>query len=333
MHVGEGGRHQREDGCSHAIPEPLLKLQRAIRGGGAVYRLAMLEVTRSVRFCVNPGGRAGEAHPWGEPLNTFAAYPSMRGMGRYYELDVRCVGTPSETTGYFLNIKQIDQAVRSAGIPIIERACRERPDADPATVLGAAVGPINDALGGRVAAVRWRLTPYYSVEMRTTPAQTSPAAAPRPGPCSAAERRVLIRQQFEFAASHRLHSASLSDDENRAMFGKCNNPSGHGHNYRVEACVESPLGVDGSRISLAEIERAAARTIVDRFDHKHLNVDNPEFDVSGRGVNPSVENIARVCFELLGPEIEGAQPDSRLRSITVWETDKTWCTYPAGADH
>jgi 6-pyruvoyltetrahydropterin/6-carboxytetrahydropterin synthase len=283
----------------------------------------MLELTRSVRFCVNdsPGGGAA----WGAPDNTFAAYPSMRGMGRYYEIDVRCRGTPSEATGYFLNIKQIDQAVRSAAIPVIERACRERPAADPSLVLAEIVGPVNAALDGHVSCVRWKLTPYYSIEMSPTP--ISPTTL-KPG----GEPRVLMRQQFEFAASHRLHSAGLSDAENRAMFGKCNNPSGHGHNYRVEACVESPVTREGARFSLADLERAAAATIVERFDHKHLNVDTPEFDVHRGGVNPSVENIARVCFELLAPTVTKACPEAKLRSVTVWETDKTWCTYPAGED-
>ncbi len=279
----------------------------------------MLELSRCVRFCVNDGA---EGTPeWGDPLNTFAAYPSMRGMGRFYELEVRCRGTPSESTGYFLNIKQIDQAVRAAGIPVIERACRERPWMDPAAALLDVSGPVNNALGGRVTLVRWKLTPYYSVEM-----------SPPTIPLIAGEPHVLLRQQFEFAASHRLHSVSLSDAENIAMFGKCNNPSGHGHNYRVEACVDSPVNRDGARISLAEVERIASKTIVDRFDHKHLNLDNPEFDVTRGGVNPSVENIARVCYELLAPEVTRICPVAKLRAITVWETDKTWCTYPAGEE-
>ena len=158
----------------------------------------MLELTRCVRFCVNDATKG--TPEWGDPLNTFAAYPSMRGMGRYYELEVRCRGTPSESTGYFLNIKQIDQAVRSAGIPVIERACRERPWMDPAGALLDVSGPVNDALGGRVTLVRWKLTPYYSVEM-----------SPPTIPLIAGEPPVLLRQQFEFAASHRLHSASLTE--------------------------------------------------------------------------------------------------------------------------
>src|SRR5207237_934360 len=137
-----------------------------------------------------------------------------------------------------------------------------------------------------VARVRWKLTPYYSIEMSAASATDKSPTPPT----------VLIRQQFEFAASHRLHSPALSDEQNRAAFGKCNLPTGHGHNYRVEPCVESPVGVGGSAMTLADLERVTARTIIDRFDHKHLNQDTKEFDVTRGGVNPSVENIAKVSF-------------------------------------
>jgi len=164
----------------------------------------------------------------------------------------------------------------------------------------------------RVARVRWRLTPYYSVEMSID-----------------ATEIVLLRQQFEFAASHRLHSAGLSDADNRAMFGKCNNPSGHGHNYRIEPCVELCLSGELPALSLGDLERLVNLTLIERYDHKHLNVDTPEFACAG--FNPSVENIARECFHRLSPAIaaHAAAGGARLRHVTVWETDKTSCTYPA----
>lgn len=274
----------------------------------------MVDLTRSVRFCINDAPPGAPAPADAAQDNTFAAYPSMRGLGRFYEWDVRCRGTVSPTTGYFLNIKEVDQAVRSAAIPLVQQACRESPSADPALVLARTLAPLNAALKGALAAVRWKLTPYYSIEMSPT-----------------APSRVLLRQQFEFAASHRLHCPSMTDDQNRRLFGKCNNITGHGHNYRVEPCVESPVGPSGAAFPLADLERIVARSVIDRFDHKHLNSDTPEFRVESGGVNPSVENIARVCFDLLATEIKHACPDANLRSVTIWETDKTWCTYPAAS--
>jgi 6-pyruvoyltetrahydropterin/6-carboxytetrahydropterin synthase len=170
------------------------------------------------------------------------------------------------------------------------------------------------AMGGILESVRWRLSPYYSVEVSTSgsPNSSSPTTA-------------LLRQRFDFAAAHRLNVPTLTPEENRALFGKCNNPSGHGHNYQVEPVVEVPL--DRPAFSLQDLERAVQSAIIDRFDHKHLNQDTEEFCVERGGVNPSVENIARVFFDLLSARL--ADAPVRLRSITVWETDRTSATYPA----
>jgi 6-pyruvoyltetrahydropterin/6-carboxytetrahydropterin synthase len=288
----------------------------------------MVELARTVRFAVN------EAREWGPPSNTFAGYPSVQGLGRYYELDVRCRGDVDARTGYFLNIKEVDQAARQAMVPVIERACRERPGAEPAAVLLEGAAALGKALGGRLFSVRWRLSPYYSVEVETGLGTSG---------------KALLRQQFEFAASHRLHVSTMTDEENRRVFGRCNSATGHGHNYRVEPCVEVEVGVGNTgetpgpvtgnalrrtTFGLADLERIVQEQVINRFDHKHLNEDTPEF-ATGRGLNPSVENIAKVCFELLEPAISGAGGPAggngriRLRSVTVWETDKTSCTYPA----
>jgi 6-pyruvoyltetrahydropterin/6-carboxytetrahydropterin synthase len=267
----------------------------------------MLRLSRTVRFSVND-----DAAP-GAPTNTFAAFPTMNGLGRHYELEVVCEGDADPLTGYFLNIKDIDQAVRTAVIPAIARACRETPRADPGAVLGACLPALDRELGaGRVRSMRWWLSPYYSVEVHMGGANVA-----------------VLRQQFEFAAAHRLHVSSLSERENRELFGKCNNPSGHGHNYRVEPAVEVPVGTrDAPAFTLAVLERVTHETIIKRFDHMHLNRDTVEF-ADGTGLNPSVENIAKVCFDLLGPAVAGGGGGAKLREVTVWETDKTSCTYPA----
>lgn len=269
----------------------------------------MLELRRNVRFCINPNGLTQGGGSRAD--NSFAAHPSMRGLGRFYEMEVTCLGEADPLTGYFVNIKEIDRAVRGAAVPIIDEMCRLAPQTEPALVLGRVLGPLNGALRGSVRSVRWRLTPYYSIEMST----------PR-------SDHVLIRQQFEFAASHRLHCPSMSAEANREIFGKCNNPHGHGHNYRVEPCVQTTLTPQGPGMTLERLEALTAALIVERFDHKHLNDDTREF-AAATGVNPSVENIAKVCFDLLGPAVKSEPGGSTLRSVTVWETDKTSCTYPA----
>lgn len=270
----------------------------------------MLTLRRTVRFAVNPGDD-GATPPAGD--NGYAGVPAMRGLGRHYELDIACLGETSAVTGYFMDIKAIDRAARATLVRDIIRAAHATPEAEPWVVLAGGLGALDAALGGAVASVRWRLSPYYSIEM--TPRE--PAS-------------VVIRQRFELAAAHRLHVPTLSAEENRAIFGRCNHPSGHGHNYIVEPAVRVPAARPGETAGaraglLGELERIVKRVILDRFDHTHFNVDTEEFR-EGLGLNPSVENIAKVFFERLAPEIRPL--GGELAAVTVWETEKTSATYP-----
>jgi 6-pyruvoyltetrahydropterin/6-carboxytetrahydropterin synthase len=210
-------------------------------------------------------------------------------------------------TGYLMNISAIDRAVREHVVPLIAHAVATSETDSPARLLLQALRALHRALGSALTSIRWNLTPYYSIAMT--------AAAPD---------RVLLRQSFEFAAAHRLHVDALDDRANRDTFGKCNNPSGHGHNYRVEVCVEAPLSSSGDlAFTLQALEQVVDQRIIQRFDHKHLNRDTGEF----AALNPSVENIARVCHGLLVEPIR--QAGARLARVTVWETEKTSCSYPA----
>src|SRR5690606_26662004 len=192
------------------------------------YRVSeMTTLTRTVRFAINPPEAASSSH--GDTGNGYGGRPAMRGLGRHYELDITCVGEPDAATGYLINIKHIDSAVRERAVPLLERACRGRPGAEPAELLPELLAALSGAIAAPVTAVRWRLTPYYCVEMHT-----------------AAPERFLMRQQFDFAAAHRLHVDSLSDAQNREIFGRCNNPSSHGHNYRLEPVVEAELSSRGA---------------------------------------------------------------------------------------
>ena len=134
---------------------------------------------------------------------------------------------------------------------------------------------------------------------------------------------VFLTQQFEFSAAHRLHSAQMSAQQNHQVFGKCNNPSGHGHNYLLEVAVAGvPDGRTGAVLSLPRFEQTVKERVIDRLDHMHLNTDVAEF----HDLNPSVENIACVIWKLL----EGHVAPAKLHRIRVWETAKTCaeCTGP-----
>jgi 6-pyruvoyltetrahydropterin/6-carboxytetrahydropterin synthase len=271
---------------------------------------AMFELSRIVRFCIDlAADEAGGARDV-QRHNTFAGHPPLTAVGVFYELLVRIRGEPDPATGYLLNISAIDRAVRARAVPIVTDAVRRAPGRDAAAVLHDVVRALRSELKERLFSVRWTLTPYYSLTMRTD-----------------AMSRVMLSQSFDFAAAHRLHCPAMSDEENRAVFGRCNNPNGHGHNYRLQVDASTPLdpaaGDGGGRLMLPALEKIVDETVIRRFDHTHLNLDTVEF----AAINPSVENIARVCHGLLAGPIAAA--GARLERITVWETDRTSCTYPA----
>ena len=132
---------------------------------------------------------------------------------------------------------------------------------------------------------------------------------------------VRLSQRFEFSASHRLHNPEISDQANLELFGKCNNPLGHGHNYELEVTLRGPVDSTGRIIEAAAFERIVQEKVLERFDHKHLNLQTEEFKVN----IPSVENIAKVIYGLLKAEF--AALNVTLAAVTVWETSKTSAQY------
>lgn len=264
--------------------------------------MMQVDLTRTVRFCLGSQGQYDQTQP---RANTFASWPPMDGLGRYYELHILCRGEVDRETGYFINIKTIDTAVREEAIPLIAKACRTS-EPGLGLLMQELLNALQPPLDQTVRQISLQLTPTYAISLE---AETM--------------NQVLIRQQFEFSAAHRLHVPSLSDAENINVFGKCNNPSGHGHNYRFETVIATPIDEAGHITPLSTIEQLIDEVIVERFDHKHLNVDTEEF----AQLNPSVENIAKVIHDLLGPALQNADGSMYLQEVTVWETGKTCCTY------
>lgn len=131
---------------------------------------------------------------------------------------------------------------------------------------------------------------------------------------------VSLTRSYEFAAAHRLHADALSEVENQALFGKCNHPHGHGHNYILEVTVTGePDPRTGLLIDLGLLDRVVHAEIVDRYDHRHLNFEIEEL----RGMNPTSENLVRVVWARLAP----ALPVGALRRVTVRETERNIFTY------
>lgn len=107
--------------------------------------------------------------------------------------------------------------------------------------------------------------------------------------------KAYFGRRYSLSASHRLHSDALTPEQNRAAYGKCNNPHGHGHNYMVEVLVGGPVAEDtGMVVNLVDLDALVRAQVTDRFDHTNLNLD-PLFT----SVVPTTENLCRVVFRLL----------------------------------
>jgi 6-pyruvoyltetrahydropterin/6-carboxytetrahydropterin synthase len=133
---------------------------------------------------------------------------------------------------------------------------------------------------------------------------------------------VTVTRRVHFNAAHRLHNPALSDAENRAVFGPCNNPNFHGHNYELEISVEGQVDPrTGYVVDLGVVKRIAEETVLAALDHKNLNLDVPEF----RDLNPTAENIAVVIWR----KLEGKLP-GRLARIVLWETPRNCVEYRGG---
>jgi 6-pyruvoyltetrahydropterin/6-carboxytetrahydropterin synthase len=123
-------------------------------------------------------------------------------------------------------------------------------------------------------------------------------------------------RRYTLSASHRLHTDALSDDENRATFGKSNNPHGHGHNYVVEVLVGGPVSSDtGMAINMAILDEVVQTSIIQRFDHANLN-----FDPLFANQVPTTENLCREVYTLLKTVI----PAGKLEYVRVEETENNF---------
>jgi 6-pyruvoyltetrahydropterin/6-carboxytetrahydropterin synthase len=126
-------------------------------------------------------------------------------------------------------------------------------------------------------------------------------------------------RRYMLSASHRLHTDALSAEENRAAYGKCNNPHGHGHNYVLEVLVRGAVDPEtGMVVNMAVLDEVVRKKVMERFDHTNLNLD-PLFVNSV----PTTENLCRAVFELL----KDALPCGELERVRVEETENNFFEY------
>jgi 6-pyruvoyltetrahydropterin/6-carboxytetrahydropterin synthase len=276
----------------------------------------MHKLARRVRFSVNPFLSED-----GEGANSFASRPAGEGLAVFLELSVELAGEVERATGFVVNVTDIDDEVRRSVVPIFA----ERVRADFRTGRHIGIPAISELLMAgweALANVGWGLPhrtgglkpTLHRLGLRLNPYREM--AIDSQGP-----KMIYFSEKFEFAATHKLWNEDFSEQRNFEVFGKCANPTGHGHNYIVDVTVKAPAGRE---ICIGDFERIVDDELIKVVDHKNLNLDVAHFATT----NPTVENIAAFAWSRLvgkfGPD-GGASPT--LHCVTIWETDKTSCSY------
>jgi len=265
--------------------------------------LFMHKLSRHVRFSINPflpediGG-----------FNSFASEPPGEGLSIFLELRVELIGEVEPATGFVVNVIDIDRGVRELVVPVFAkkiredfRSCKHIGLSDMAELLGSAWGQLADKFATtRLSKLSLELNPFRKIAID-----------------SEEYRMVYFSEKFEFAATHRLWNEDFSQERNLEIFGKCANPAGHGHNYVIEVTVKTAPDKNGLRTG--DFERIVNDELIKLVDHKNLNAELEEFS----RVNPTVENITVFAWNKLA----GRFGEALLYCVTVWETDKTCCSY------
>lgn len=134
-------------------------------------------------------------------------------------------------------------------------------------------------------------------------------------------KKVAVFRKEHFNAAHRLHNVSWTEEKNNKVFGLCNNPNYHGHNYELEVKIVGEIDPEtGYVIDLKMLSDLIRAEILGRFDHKNLNLDTVEF----ANLNPTAENITVVIYDLLRPKLD-VKLDMQIR---LYETERNFVEYP-----
>jgi len=135
--------------------------------------------------------------------------------------------------------------------------------------------------------------------------------------------KVTLTRRYSFSASHRLHSSKMTEAENERLYGKCNNPYGHGHNYEVEVTLAGPIDPSTGMIAnLAELDEFVQQQVLADFDHRYLNEEIPVF----KKIVPTTENLCIEIYNRLK-----AFPGARLERVRIEETSKNSFEYSGNA--
>jgi 6-pyruvoyltetrahydropterin/6-carboxytetrahydropterin synthase len=264
------------------------------------------KLNRQVRFSINPFLQA-EA----EGDNSFASKPAGEGLAIFLELSVTLTGCLDRNTGFVTNVLDIDETIRENVVPLFAerikadfRKARHIGLCELAEILSSARKKLTGKFDKAVLSeLGLKLNPFRKLSLDCSKSAED-------------NRMIYLSEKFEFAAMHKLWNDDLSDERNFALFGKCANPTGHGHNYVIEVTIETP---DADNFCIGDFEKIVDDNLIKLLDHKNLNADVPGLT----NINPTVENIASFAWDKLVDKFSPA----KLHCVTVWETEKTSCSY------
>ncbi len=263
----------------------------------------MHKLARKVRFSINPFLPQDS-----EGFNSFVSKPAGEGLSIFFELSVMLAGEAAPATGFVANVIDIDQNVRKYVVPIFAEQVRDNFRRsrhigffEITELLKSAWGQLADKFEtARLSELSLALNPFRKVAIDGEDCEM-----------------IYFSEKFEFAATHKLWNEDFSEQRNFQVFGRCANPAGHGHNYVIEVTVKTPSEKNGFYIG--DFERTVNNELIKLLDHKNLNVEVAEFSRT----NPTVENIAAFAWKRIVDKFGKAV----LHCVTVWETDKTYCSY------
>jgi 6-pyruvoyltetrahydropterin/6-carboxytetrahydropterin synthase len=263
----------------------------------------MHKLLRQVRFSINPflsEDRRG--------YNSFASEPPGEGLSIFLELSVEVTGPVGPATGFVINVSEIDRNVREFAVPVFAGRIKQNYQkakhigfSEIAELLRLAWDRLADKFGtAKLSELSLKLNPFRKMAVNSKDLDM-----------------VYFCEKFEFAATHTLWNDDFSEQRNMEVFGKCANPTGHGHNYIVEVMLQIPPSRND--FNIGDFERIVDDELITLVDHKNLNADLVQFDKT----NPTVENIATLAWN----QLIGKFGKAKLHRVTVWETEKTYCSY------
>jgi 6-pyruvoyltetrahydropterin/6-carboxytetrahydropterin synthase len=256
-------------------------------------------LSRQIRFAIDP---FADLQQLGS--NSYCAKPTAEGLAFFFTLYVELKSRANKDTGFVVNVAEIDKIVRGKAIGLFNdfvKSYSKTGFEQFAKLLAKVWRKIeNDFLPAKINSLSLELMPARRITIKE-----------RTGDM------FYFSEKFEFAASHTLWNTKFSEKENFKIFGKCANKCGHGHNYIVEVTIQKPS--TGKSLTACDYERIIDDNFISIVDHKNLNADVAFF----KKANPTVENIAEFAFKQLKNKFKS----SKLDSVTVWENDRTFCTY------